>query len=51
MNNVKQSAHKQRYIFAKNMRKVRRWKDISQETLALIFTVSLILSFQVNSQN
>lgn len=40
MNNVKQLAHKQRYIFAKNMRKVRRWKDISQETLALTAGVS-----------
>ncbi|QLB13936.1 transcriptional regulator [Bisgaardia hudsonensis] len=32
--------HPQRFIFAKNMRKVRRWKDISQEALALNANVS-----------
>lgn len=33
-------AHPYRLIFAKNMRKIRRWKDISQETLAMNANVS-----------
>lgn len=32
--------HPYRLIFAKNMRKIRRWKDISQETLAINANVS-----------
>lgn len=34
------SPHRQRLVFAKNMRKVRRWKEISQEALALNAGVS-----------
>lgn len=36
----KNTAHRLRYIFAKNMRRIRRWKDISQEALALNANVS-----------
>lgn len=32
--------HPYRLIFAKNMRKIRRWRDISQETLAINANVS-----------
>ena len=30
-NTEKNTAHRLRYIFAKNMRRIRRWKDISQD--------------------
>lgn len=32
--------HRQRFIFAQNMRKIRRWKEISQEALALGANIS-----------
>ncbi|WLF83507.1 helix-turn-helix domain-containing protein [Moraxella sp. ZY210820] len=32
--------HRQRLIFAQNLRKIRRWKDLSQEALALNANVS-----------
>lgn len=40
MDTDKNTAHRQRFIFARNMRKIRRWKEISQEALALNAGVS-----------
>lgn len=40
MEKEKNTAHPQRFIFARNMRKIRRWKEISQEALALNANVS-----------
>lgn len=34
MDNLELNIHPIRYVFARNMRKLRRLKDISQETLA-----------------
>lgn len=38
--NTPNTIHPQRLIFAQNMRKIRRFKDISQEALALNANVS-----------
>ncbi|MGX2987223.1 helix-turn-helix domain-containing protein [Ursidibacter arcticus] len=40
MDTEKNTAHRLRFIFANNMRRIRRWKDISQEALALNANVS-----------